>query len=91
LESGIDKMWAELPPLKNFILPGGSPLAASLHVCRSVNRRAERQLLLLHEVEPVRVELLQFLNRLSDWLFTAARKANANAGVEDVLWTKEKL
>lgn len=89
LEREMDLMTGELPALKNFILPGGSILAATLHVARTVCRRAERVLLRLHEVEPVRDELLRFLNRLSDWLFTAARCANQHAQREDVIWTQE--
>lgn len=91
LEHSIDEVWTALPQLRNFILPGGSDLAASLHLCRCASRRVERRALALHESEPVRVELLCFLNRLSDWFFTAARKANSDAGVEDVVWTKEQL
>ncbi len=91
LEDSIDVMWDGLPELRNFILPGGSPLAASLHLCRSVGRRVERDVLVLNETEEIRGELLRFLNRLSDWFFAAARKANASAGVEDVIWKKDQL
>lgn len=89
LEREIDVMTGELPPLKNFILPGGAPLAAALHMARTICRRAERAVLRLHELEPVRDELIQFLNRLSDWLFTAARFANQHAAHQDVIWTQE--
>lgn len=89
LEQEIDEMTASLPPLANFILPGGTPLAAALHVARTVCRRAERVMLRLNELQEVRSELIQFLNRLSDWLFTAARFANHDAGEPDVIWNKE--
>jgi cob(I)alamin adenosyltransferase len=88
LEHQIDAMTGDLPPLKNFILPGGSGAAANLHLARAVCRRAERSVLVLHNEEPQRMELLVFLNRLSDWLFVAARTANAREGVPDVAWQK---
>lgn len=86
LERSIDEMTAALPPLKAFILPGGSPSAAALHYARAVCRRAERAVLRLGESEPVRAEAVQFLNRLSDWLFTAARTANVQCHVMDITW-----
>ena len=86
LEQSMDEQTEKLAPLKNFILPGGSPLAAHLHMARSIARRAERSVLSLHSREPVREELLIFLNRVSDWLFTAARTANMRAHTEDVPW-----
>lgn len=86
LEHSIDLQTAELPALRNFILPGGAPLGAHLHFARCVCRRAERAVLNLHEHEPLRAELLAFLNRLSDWLFVSARTVNRIAGIEDVLW-----
>ena len=85
LEQEIDVMNAALEPLRSFILPGGTELAASLHVCRTVARRAERLAVELSgqsEVNPVTV---RYLNRLSDWFFVAARVAN-NGGKDDVLW-----
>ncbi len=91
LEASIDEVWKSLPPLKNFILPGGSALAASLHHCRSVCRRAERHALALHAEEPQRQELLVFMNRLSDWFFAVSRKANQLMNVEDVIWKKEQI
>jgi len=91
LETEIDSMTDRLPPLKNFILPGGTVGAAHLHICRAVCRRAERSILELHRESPVRSEVLRFVNRLSDWLFTAARKANQDAGVADVPWRKAAL
>lgn len=86
LESSIDSMVLAIPPLRYFILPGGAELAARLHVARTVCRRAERRILELAAKESVRNELIVFFNRLSDWLFTAARLANCEAGVSDVEW-----
>ncbi len=88
LEGWIDAMEAELPPLTRFILPGGSSAAAQLHLARTVCRRAERLVVGLGHLpgEHVPRELLIYLNRLSDFLFVAARAVNARAGVPDVLW-----
>lgn len=86
LEAEIDELQATLPPLKSFILPGGSPVAAALHHARSVSRRAERRALTTSHDAPVRDELLRYLNRLSDWLFVLARAANLQAGREDIPW-----
>ena len=85
LEREIDVMNANLEPLRSFILPGGTDLAAHLHVCRTVARRAERQTVLLAEQEDVNEAAVRYLNRLSDWFFVAARIAN-NVGKDDVLW-----
>jgi cob(I)alamin adenosyltransferase len=85
LEEAIDAAEAGLPPLKNFVLPGGSAQAAALHVARTVCRRAERSVLSLDDA-PARSEIVIYLNRLSDLLFVLARKANAAAGIEDVPW-----
>lgn len=78
-----------LPPLKEFILPGGSRASAHIHVARSVARRAERALAALNEQEPVSILALQYLNRLSDLLFIMARTANRESGVADVLWQRQ--
>ena len=86
LEQSIDGQTAQLEPLQNFILPGGSPLAARLHLARCVCRRTERSILELNEHEGVGEEALAFMNRLSDWLFVAARTANRLSGVQDVKW-----
>jgi len=86
LETSIDKQTADLPPLKNFILPGGTELASALHFARCVCRRAERSALALSREEPLREVVLVFLNRLSDWLFVSARTANRLAGVQDIEW-----
>lgn len=86
LERGIDAMEAELAPLKNFILPGGSLAAAQLHVARSVCRRAERLVVALHDESAPTQSTIAYLNRLSDYLFVAARFANLRNGVSDVPW-----
>jgi cob(I)alamin adenosyltransferase len=85
LEHAIDDADAACPPLKSFVLPGGTPQAAALHVARTVCRRAERAVLALDDA-PVRRDLVVYLNRLSDLLFAMARQANAQAGVPDVPW-----
>jgi cob(I)alamin adenosyltransferase len=85
LEAEIDAMNARLAPLRSFVLPGGSPLAAHLHLCRTVGRRAERAAVGLAAAEPVNPEAVRYLNRLSDWLFVAGRIANDD-GRADVLW-----
>ncbi len=88
LEAEIDAAEAELPPLANFILPGGSELAARLHLARCVCRRAERLAVHLSREADVATEVIVYLNRLSDWLFAQARLANLAAGVRDVPWNK---
>tara|TARA_R110002096_G_scaffold14582_2_gene50631 strand:- start:43330 stop:43902 length:573 start_codon:yes stop_codon:yes gene_type:complete len=85
LESEIDTMNANLSALKSFILPGGSPLAAHMHLCRTVSRRAERLCVELSTSEDVNTDAVKYLNRLSDWFFVAGRVANNN-GADDVLW-----
>lgn len=86
LERAIDQLEAELEPLRQFILPGGTPAAAQLHLARTVCRRAERWCVTLTHAEPVNPHVLTYLNRLSDLLFVLARSANAQAGVADVPW-----
>lgn len=85
LEAEIDGMNTALTPLRSFILPGGSALAAHLHLCRTVSRRAERLAVELMDGEDINAAAVQYLNRLSDWFFVAARVANDN-GADDVLW-----
>ncbi|HUH77594.1 MAG TPA: cob(I)yrinic acid a,c-diamide adenosyltransferase [Devosia sp.] len=86
LEAQIDRLNADLAPLKSFILPGGTPLSAALHVARTVTRRAERLTVALAAIETdTNREAVRYLNRLSDLLFVMSRIANAN-GTEDVLW-----
>jgi cob(I)alamin adenosyltransferase len=86
LERAIDAAESELEPLKTFVLPGGSPAAAALHLARCVCRRAERAAVGLGANEPVRGEVVIYLNRLSDLLFVLARLANHRAKVPDVPW-----
>jgi cob(I)alamin adenosyltransferase len=86
LEQEIDRYQERLPPLTAFILPGGSPLAAALHLARVVCRRAERRCVELSRQEAVNPGALRYLNRLSDLLFVLARAANHRQGVSDVLW-----
>jgi len=86
LEGCIDRLSAELPPLENFILPGGSAGAGLLHLARTVCRRAERDCVKLAREEAVGEQILPYLNRLSDLLFVMARYENAQRGVPDVLW-----
>ncbi|HSG80684.1 MAG TPA: cob(I)yrinic acid a,c-diamide adenosyltransferase [Gemmatimonadota bacterium] len=89
LESWIDALDEELPPLTAFVLPGGSESAATLHVSRGVCRRAERRVVALARHEELDPVLIRYLNRLSDLLFTLARVANARQGVADVEWHAE--
>jgi cob(I)alamin adenosyltransferase len=89
LETAIDAAEEGLPPLTSFVLPGGSPGAAALHLARTVTRRAERRVLEAAHEAPVRPELVVYLNRLSDLLFVLSRRANHEAGVPDVPWQKE--
>ena len=86
LEAWIDQYSAELPPLRTFILSGGSPAAARLHWARTVCRRGERLVVELAACETLRGEIIRYVNRLSDALFVAARTANQLAGVADVVW-----
>ena len=86
LEAAIDRFETELPPLRQFVLPGGTPLAADLHLARAVCRRAERRVVALHRSAAVAPEVLTYLNRLSDFLFVAARLANHRAGAAEVPW-----
>lgn len=88
LEESMDGMESSLRALRTFVLPGGGAAAAFLHVARTSCRRAEREILKLSTVEPQRPELLAFVNRLSDWMFVAARWCNQQQGVEDRLWEK---
>ena len=86
LEDAIDGQQSRLEPLKNFILPGGAPKAAALHLARTVCRRAERAVVALSRHEQISPAILRYVNRLSDLLFVLARAANAHAGRPDVKW-----
>jgi len=90
LERQMDRWDAELPPLTAFILPGGSPVAASLHVARSTCRRAERRAVSLAHLASIDPAVVIYLNRLSDFLFEAARAENMRAGVAETLWLPRK-
>ncbi len=89
LEVWIDGMESELPPLTQFVLPGGTPAGAALHLARTVCRRAEREVVKLSRVagESVPTTVVIYLNRLSDFLFVLARAVNNRAGVKDTFWT----
>ena len=90
LEHDLDGFNADLPRLKEFILPGGGPAAAACHLARTIARRAERRVFTLSEQEDVRPEVMRYLNRLSDLLFVVARVvARAEKGTE-VLWNRER-
>ena len=90
LEQEIDRLTAELPPMRFFILPAGSPGAAALHLCRTICRRAERTAVELAKQGPVSTPALAWLNRLSDLLFTMARAANLRVGGAEVPWVAPK-
>jgi cob(I)alamin adenosyltransferase len=90
LEVEIDRMESKLVPLKTFILPGGTPAAAQIHVARAVSRRAEREAVTAADLEPIPAITLEFLNRLSDYLFVLARYENHLNGVVDTPWTARK-
>ena len=86
LESLVDRYDAKLEPLRAFILPGGTPAAAQLHLARCICRRCERRLVHLAATEQVSGEVVRYINRLSDLLFVLARAVNQAAGVPDVIW-----
>ena len=82
----MDRLSNDLEPLENFVLPGGSPGGAFLHVARAVCRRAERDVVTLARAEPIGAHAVQYLNRLSDALFVMARHENRLRGIDDPLW-----
>lgn len=86
MEAWIDQAQDELPPLRNFVLPGGSPGSAALHVARTVCRRAERAVVTLVRDGVADDGAVRYLNRLSDLIFTLARLENHRVGVEDIIW-----
>lgn len=90
LENAIDEMEEDLEPLKNFILPGGSQPGATLHVARTVCRRAERAAVACQEVDEISDNCIKFLNRLSDFLFVIARYENKETGVRETPWKPER-
>ncbi|MGW8369691.1 MAG: cob(I)yrinic acid a,c-diamide adenosyltransferase [Gammaproteobacteria bacterium] len=90
LERALDDINEDLPPLKEFVLPGGGRAAAACHLARTVCRRAERVTWALAEREPISRDLLRYLNRLSDLLFVTARALTRSEGADEVLWRKRK-
>ena len=90
IETHLDALNQHLAPLENFILPGGSPLVAQCHLARAVCRRAERRVAVLAETNQVNPIALEYLNRLSDYLFVAARSCARITGVDEVLWQKDQ-
>lgn len=90
LESEIDIMNQDLPPLKNFVLPGGHRGNSLSHVCRTICRRAERMVVQLKQQSKVRDEPVSYLNRLSDWFFVLSRHINHKVGVPEVLWNQRR-
>lgn len=91
LENEIDSMNDALPPMTHFILPGGHTTVSYCHVARTVCRRAERMIALLHEEAPLPDALLAYINRLSDYLFVLARKLSKDLQAKEVKWIPEKL
>ena len=90
LEEYIDKMTDSLPPLKNFVIPGGHTLVSSTHLARSVCRRAERIITELNDNEPIDSVLIFYINRLSDYLFTLSRKLSFDLAVKEEKWIPER-
>jgi cob(I)alamin adenosyltransferase len=90
LDGLLERYNADLPPLKDFILPGGSRAAAVAHVCRTVCRRAERSIVSVGKAETINDHPRQYMNRLSDLMFVLSRVLNRYAGGSDVLWEKER-
>ena len=86
LEAAIDRLQSVLPPLTNFVLPGGAPAACRAHIARSVCRRAERSVVRLLHAEPGKTDVLRYLNRLSDLLFVLSQWANHRAGGSETTW-----
>lgn len=88
LEAIIDDIDSELPPLRQFVIPGGHPAAAHAHMARTVARRAERRIIALDRTERVDQNIIRYINRLSDLLFALAREININNSVDEILWQK---
>jgi len=91
LENWIDTMNVDLPPLKNFILPGGDRDTARAHMARSICRRAERTLWLCHQTDQINSDAIRFVNRLSDYLFVLARTLGRRDNAEEVLWNPRQF
>jgi cob(I)alamin adenosyltransferase len=86
IEKAIDEYESKLQPIRNFILPGGSPLAGFCHIARTVCRRAERRIIQLSNKYPVEAGIIRYINRLSDYLFILARKLAADSGMKEIPW-----
>jgi cob(I)alamin adenosyltransferase len=86
LEKKIDSLENDLPPISNFILPGGHVIASEVHMARTIARRAETLIIALDEKEKINDECKKYLNRLSDLLFVIARTVNKRNGIEDIIW-----
>ena len=86
VEEAIDRINQLFPDFQGFVLPGGTTTAAQAHICRTVCRRAERRILTLAEIATVGPEIVQYVNRLSDYLFVLAKKINFNAGQSEIIW-----
>ncbi len=89
-EKFIDQMTAKMPPLSNFILPGGGKAGSFLHLARAVSRRAERRIVALNNKEKIDINIIIYLNRLSDLLFTMARFANFKEKKKEIIWRARK-
>lgn len=88
LEKRIDALSTELPELKNFILPGGSEKASLAHICRTITRRCERNLVTLQKKEVMSEKVIEYINRLSDYFFTLARYYNYKENIKETIWTQ---
>lgn len=88
LEEVLDRLNEQLPPLKEFILPGGAPATAACHSARAICRRAERCLWAVHEAEPISAPMLEYLNRLSDLFFVVARILGRSEHAEEITWKR---
>lgn len=91
LENKLDEFNADLPPLKEFILPGGGHAAAACHLARTIVRRAERRVGALQRAEPIRPEVVRYLNRLSDLLFVVARRLAREETGQEIIWDRKRL
>lgn len=90
LEKEIDTYNETLPPLENFVLPGGHISNSTAHLCRTICRRAERRVIKVSEKEPIRPTCIRYLNRLSDWLFIASRHISQKLEINEIIWNQSK-
>ncbi|MDY5827116.1 MAG: cob(I)yrinic acid a,c-diamide adenosyltransferase [Candidatus Limisoma sp.] len=89
IEEQIDFIDSELPPLRNFVLPGGSKISSRAHICRTVARRCERRVVTLSKICPIDKNVLTYLNRLSDYFFVLARFNNIHNQIDEIFWDKD--